>query len=155
MKKIYLSTGYRKGIVICSIIPLIISLMAILYCLISGDFEPIIIIYPCIILEFIMLFDCVNNRKLLSYVTISDETFTSYSFFNKKLYALYLNYGVYYKICDGLAEFTSGKFIVLSNYRFECNKKLFIHMINHKKILVMPYNDKTKQFLKLDEWIKL
>lgn len=156
--KIYISTGYRIGVFICSLIPLIISLVVLIKCIISGTFnfgDKFTLFTLGLGLELIILLDCITNRSLLRYVVVDDESYISYSFFHKKLCELYLDYSVYYRIFAVNAEFTWGKYIILSNYKFECDGRLFIPLINCKKILVMPYNDKTKSFLKLDEWIKI
>jgi hypothetical protein len=97
-----------------------------------------------------------NDIRYLSYVVVEGHLYTSYSVFNKKLYTLDVNAPVYYRVFKAKQDmFYILEFVALSNEPFEFverNLSWFLYFYGYKEMLVMPYNDKTKPLMRLEDW---
>jgi hypothetical protein len=94
--------------------------------------------------------------RYLSYVVVEGHLYTSYSVFNKKLYTLDINAPVYYRVFKAQQDmFYIMDFVALSNEPFEFverNLSWFLYFYGFEEMLVMPYNDKTKPLMRLEDW---
>ena len=163
--KINISDGFRK----LTKFSFIFIIAAMIFFLLYGIFVDLlwlVMILAVLNLLIIIFILCFISRNYYNYNIVTENLITSYSLFGKELCKLDRNEKIYYVIFSAqdikkenkLLVFF-GNFIALSNEEFKYEKvrgmNNFIEIWDTKKVIVLPLNEKTKPYLKLDSWTEI
>ena len=102
------------------------------------------------------------NYRQLFYVYVGENGSTSYTLLGRKLCQVDYNQDVFYIFFNVKFLYACPvKFIAISNtpITYKENQtsylKRFYGSYNRKQVIVLPYYNRVKQFLNLDDWFKL
>ena len=111
-----------------------------------------------LLFDVIYGFLCFLMRKYLTTVIINDGIYQSY-FIKKQLCQINGNNKIYYAVIKAYESSREMKsYIVLSQNEFQLPTDIrkiendFLRTYDWKKMIILPYNDKTIHYLNIDKW---
>ena len=147
---VYLSSYWKKNILVGLVINFMIIISSIVFCAWSNDKEDYVLVSCSLFFVLLLSYLMFLSMKLIRYVTIKNQDLIMCSFYGKQISSINLESDVYYEILPLIeGTYSRASFIIISNTPFvSYRERGFTGLMATCKSLdangnqvIMPYKD--------------